>query len=118
MNDTISTNILTICIDNTDSECCAETTFDQPNCEPNSVDRSLLEGLVIYPNPVNDLLYIKDIPQEIVGISIIDHLGRMVDRQSVSQNISLDVSTYLNGVYMIQFFTADNRIMSRRFVKM
>lgn len=118
MNDTISTNILTICIDNTDSECCAETNFDQPNCEPNSVDRSLLEGLVIYPNPVNDLLYIKDIPQEIVGISIIDHLGRMVDRQSVSQNISLDVSTYLNGVYMIQFFTADNRIMSRRFVKM
>ena len=117
-SDSINTSTLTICIGNQEAECCADLVYDQPNCLSNGIDESLLEGVSIYPNPVHNSLYIHDIPQEILGFTILNHLGKKIDNIITGPNASLDVSNYPNGIYLIQFYTKDNRKMSRRFMKM
>ncbi len=112
-------DVITICLDDLAEECCVDFSFEQPQCLSNSViDETLLDAVSMSPNPTSDMLYINDIPNEIIGLNVIDNLGRTVEQLSAQQNLNIDVTNYLNGVYTIQFFTEDNRVMSRRFIKM
>jgi GH25 family lysozyme M1 (1,4-beta-N-acetylmuramidase) len=53
-----------------------------------------------YPNPVTDLLYIKNIPGEPVKVSLISNEGR---RHIVKfQNNSIDVSNFAPGIYVLE----------------
>ncbi len=117
-NDTSAVDVITICLDDLDGECCVDFAYDQPSCLFSSVDATLIDGVSMSPNPTSEMLYINDIPNDIIGLNVIDNLGRKIEQISSQHNVQLDVSSYQNGIYMIQFFTQDNRVMSRRFVKM
>lgn len=111
-------DIITICLDETIEVCCVDFAYAQPACLTNSVDATLLNGMSISPNPTSDMLYLHDIPGEIIGLKIIDNLGRNVAQISSEPNLSIDVSNYSNGVYIIQFLIAGNYIASKRFIKL
>ncbi len=110
--------VITICLNNLSEECCVDYSYEKPNCLSNSVvDNSLLDGVTISPNPARDVVYIGKIPQEVVGLSIVDNLGRTIKQLVELQDVRIDVSDYQNGLYTIQFFTNENRVVSKRFIK-
>ena len=117
-NDTSNVDIITICLDDFNGECCVDFAYEQPACLTNSVDATLIDGVQMSPNPTSNMLYINDIPNEIIGLNVIDNLGRIVEQITSQHDLQIDVNDYQDGIYTIQFFTQDNRIMSRRFIKM
>ena len=58
------------------------------------------QPLEVYPNPVSDILYIKNLPCEAVDYSIFDVSGRMVTTGSTSGSIS--VAGLEKGIYVLQ----------------
>ena len=72
----------------------------------------------IYPNPVNDMLYIET-ETEIEEVSIFDVYGRNQNlRSSETQNlsISVDVANLNSGVYFVRIKTENGEVV-KRFVK-
>ncbi len=117
-NDSTEIEVITICLDGLAGECCFDFTYETPACLFDAVDETLLEGVDLSPNPTRDVININHIPQEVIGLNIIDNLGRSMTRLNARENMQLDVSRYPEGIYMVQFYTQDNRVMSKRFIKM
>ena len=70
----------------------------------------------IYPNPVNDVLFIEN-GNNIEEVSIYTITGVMVyNEQCVSNNVQVNVSELEGGVYIIKVRTENNEIINR-FVK-
>jgi hypothetical protein len=88
-----------------------------------SIDRA--GGLVIFPNPVHELLNLR-LADKTTGkllIRIIDENGRLVQASTLEKNgtsveTSVDVAKLNKGVYVIQLMTASGGITTRRFVKL
>lgn len=64
------------------------------------VNESAQPSLEVYPNPVSDILYLKNLPCERVGYSIFNVLGKKVSSGSSSGTIS--VSGLGKGVYFLE----------------
>lgn len=110
---------ITICTNINGEECCEDFLYAKPNCLSNSaIDNSLLDGVIISPNPARDMVFISGIPQDIIGLTIVDNLGRTIKQIENYEDVRLDISNYQQGMYTIQFFTTDNRVMNKRFVKL
>ncbi len=117
-NDSTELEYIKICIETSNDFCCVEQGFEKPACLTDHVDYTLIDDVVLSPNPTRDLIHISNIPNQVIGIHIIDNLGRSLAQKSASEMMQFDVSDYAEGIYMVQFFTADNRVMNKRFVKM
>ena len=57
-------------------------------------------SLTVYPNPVSDVLYIKDLPGETVDYAVFNVLGQKVT--SGSTNGSVSVADLEKGIYVLQ----------------
>jgi hypothetical protein len=70
----------------------------------------------IYPNPVNDKLFIES--DEALEIEITDALGNVLvfAKFSNKQNV-IDVSNFASGVYFIKSFKSTSNGVSNKFVK-
>ena len=93
------------------SEVCVVTIVDDAIEEQTS-------SFNIYPNPVNDMLYIET-ETEIEEVSIFDVYGRNQNlRSSETQNlsISVDVANLNSGVYFVRIKTENGEVV-KRFVK-
>jgi hypothetical protein len=88
-----------------------------------SIDRA--GGLVIFPNPVHDLLNLR-LADKATGkllIRIIDGNGRLMQASTLEKNganveSAIDVSKLNKGVYVIELMTESGGITTRRFVKL
>ncbi|MEY4877411.1 MAG: hypothetical protein RL708_2561, partial [Bacteroidota bacterium] len=80
---------------------------------------SVKNGLKIYPNPVSQSIVISH--QSLVNtIEITDVLGRVVFQQiknSLTQQIQIDVSTLQSGIYFIKAMDEKGNVMNGKFVK-
>jgi len=65
-----------------------------------SHEPSLQQPLTVYPNPVSDLLYLKELPCETVDYAIFDVSGRMVT--SGTSKGSISVAGLEKGLYLLQ----------------
>jgi hypothetical protein len=88
-----------------------------------SIDRA--GGLVIFPNPVHDLLNLRlaNATSGKLLIRIFDGNGRLVQASTLEKNGSnvesaIDVSKLNKGVYVIELMTESGGITTRRFVKL
>ena len=94
---------------------------EEPGVDPEEPGEGLVENTSsfrLYPNPVNDKLYIET-EIEIEEVVIYDVYGRIQNlRTSESQNLrnSVDVSGLNSGVYFLKINTG-NGIITKRFVK-
>ncbi|MBD8082541.1 DUF7619 domain-containing protein [Chryseobacterium caseinilyticum] len=70
--------------------------------------------LVIYPNPVKDILYFKS-KEKIVKAETFDSSGRILKSQSLNSD-SINVSELSKGNYMIKLYTKD-RFITNKFLK-
>ena len=66
-------------------------------------------SISIFPNPVNDLLYVNYLPEEaIVVVYIYSILGKRINSYTISkENNSMDLSAFSNGLYVVQIQTEE-----------
>ncbi len=112
-------DVITICIDNMAEECCLDYTYEKPNCLSNSIiNNSALESISISPNPARDIISIEDVPDNVTEIAIVDNIGRPMKKTDSTRDLVLDISEYPKGLYTIFFSTIDNRVITKRFIKL
>ena len=84
-----------------------------------SVDEpGLKDEILLYPVPVKDMLYIKNLDDAIKTIKLYSINGRKLLERKVtnsSQEISLDLSSLVNGIYIVDFYNGTNSV-SRKIV--
>ena len=71
------------------------------------------QSLEVYPNPVSDVLYIKNLPCEAADYNIFDVLGRMVIAGSTNGTIS--VTELEKGIYVLQI-QGDKFLKTAKFI--
>ncbi|MEP6597090.1 MAG: T9SS type A sorting domain-containing protein [Ginsengibacter sp.] len=79
---------------------------------------------VIYPNPVNDVLYLvyegNNIIKGVINATVQDITGKIVTRfraASTSRRLEIPVSNLRKGIYIAQISTMNEIIMNQKFVK-
>lgn len=76
---------------------------------------SLMQHLEVYPNPVSNLIFIKNISNPI-AVSIYDMAGKLVIKQSVTpQKSSIDVHQLAQGSFSI-VFQSGNQFIVKKFI--
>ncbi len=87
----------------------ADTLFVFQKGKPTNIKGNLRESFVLYPNPVNDFLVIKQSSDvKIKQIDLLDIYGRkqQVSDANLQQNeISLDLRNFSKGFYIVQIHT-------------
>ncbi len=84
------------------------------NCLVSSIEMNKL-NLYIYPNPFIDILYLHSDILGTYSISVLDKLGRIIDRP-INTCTSLDLSHLEKGVYIL-LFESDRRKESKVVIK-
>lgn len=80
----------------------------------NEVDDS--ESINIYPNPSNSFFTIKS-NERIREIQMIDVNGRVVLNKRVDSNsVEIDISSFEKGVYTIQSFLTNGKVVGRKYL--
>ena len=69
----------------------------------------------IYPNPVNDRLYIEA-ETEVKEVVVYDVYGRQQTTDNGQQTLSIDVANLSNGVYFVKVVTENGEVV-KRFIK-
>ena len=95
--------------DKTDEVC--ETTLTGENIA------ELTSSFNVYPNPVNDKLYIETLTQtQTLTVEIYDVYGRQQSMVNGQQSMVIDVTSLNSGVYFVKVVTENGEAV-RRFVK-
>lgn len=85
--------------------------------EVNSINENKLNIISIYPNPVEDYLYIEILDNEIIeSIMIFDIEGNFINYKKES-NRKLNLSSISSGVYHIEIITNKNKY-SKKIIKL
>jgi hypothetical protein len=66
----------------------------------------------IYPNPASTRLSIYNTNPSVSELHIYDMLGNVMKTESLSTNTTVDVSGFSNGLYIIQFSSAEGKMIS------
>jgi hypothetical protein len=88
----------------------ASASVEVVNCTQSSVDELPFSGIVVYPNPTTDILYLSSIGKSLLGytVQISDVLGRELYTEKVS-NISTNISIQkigASGIYYVHIYDA------------
>ncbi|MDR0365118.1 MAG: S8 family serine peptidase [Bacteroidales bacterium] len=69
----------------------------------------------IYPNPTQNIFYIEGTP--IKSVIVFDMLGKKIIQTSCNDSkISIDMSSYSQGIYLIEIETAENIKINRKII--
>jgi uncharacterized protein YjdB len=92
------------------------TTISISNQSLNVNDNGVLSHLLIYPNPVQNELFIELNELEITKISISNYSGELVKSITNNTTKQIDVSDLKQGVYFLRVST-ENGVSTNRFIK-
>ena len=84
------------------------------NCGESISETEKTSSLSLYPNPVNDKLYIETLTQTLT-VEIYDVYGRLQDYKTtrLQGDLSVDVSSLNSGVYFVKVVTEKGNIVKR-----
>jgi hypothetical protein len=77
---------------------------------------NLTNGLVIYPNPVKDKLYIRYNDSQLDALEIFDISGRLIVKEENFTEKSIDVSKLEKGIYLLHV-TVNGKLSVHKFIK-
>jgi PKD repeat protein len=75
------------------------------------------QGISVFPNPINDKVYINPNQQKIKGVRIVSVLGSEVESLFNNSDNSINVSHLKSGVYFLYIITENNQTQVSRLVK-
>jgi hypothetical protein len=81
-----------------------------------NLDETNVKSIQIYPNPVQDVLQIKGLPDEINTIKILDLQGKVVFETSQINTNSISVNHLNSGKYLL-IVESNNTIQRLKFIK-
>jgi len=88
-----------------------------------SLDRNSLanqDDLVVFPNPVRDHLNLTmsdlEEPVQLKIYNAFGHLVKTIPKQSIGNSISIDLTGFENGLYLLSVFKNQSRIVTKRFL--
>ena len=71
----------------------------------------------LYPNPANNVLYVKTYGGNEIKISILSTDGKVIQSNRYqNENIEIDISDLNTGIYILRFEN-QNHLISKKFVK-
>lgn len=84
-----------------------------------SNDDILLQSTKLYPNPVNNQLFIDNDSHSFVSVAILSIDGKTVIKNDIilSSSFSLDVSKLLEGLYYVKLISTDGKTLNKRMIK-
>ena len=75
---------------------------DEAECDALSTEDLFAKKILMYPNPVNDKLYIRNTNSEIEKIIVTDATGKIVLSQSIqTEKAEIDMNQLTSGVYFV-----------------
>ena len=85
--------------------------------EGDAIEEMTSTSLLVYPNPVNDRLYVET-DTETLTVEIYDVYGRLQDYKTtrLQGNVAVDVKDLNSGVYFVKVVTRNGEVV-KRFVK-
>lgn len=87
------------------------------NLNVNILQNVVSDNVFIYPNPVNDKLYIKTNNNRIETIVLYDVMGKEIMKKQITNNeIELDVQSLHSGLYIIKLY-GENAVKSKKIMK-
>jgi len=73
-----------------------------------------IEGLTIYPNPVNELLFIEmNDKNTSFQAEILNTQGQVIVEKTLQNTQSIDVSTFAKGVYLVKIFNEEGLVTKK-----
>lgn len=76
---------------------------------------SLMNNLVLYPNPIKDgVLFLKNINQKNVSFRIVNYMGQTVMQDQLSED-KINVTRLPNGMYFLEVNTG-NKTITKKFI--
>jgi hypothetical protein len=91
-----------------------------PNCPRISNETKEENSILTFPNPVNELLHIKNGNEVIKEISIFSLMGALIENRKVNdaEDVNVNVSGYSQGAYLLQVvYTNGSKIYSKFIVQ-
>jgi hypothetical protein len=77
-----------------------------------SVNELTKTNVSIYPNPATNNVNIT--ADRLVKVTLIDGMGRVINTQTVSGTLNLDITTLNNGIYFLQVDNTTEKIIVRK----
>lgn len=94
-----------------------ECTYSLTITPVSGIENTSLSDLNIYPNPVNNVFYIDNIPSDIQQIKLIGINGNEIVKTVIeTDKISFDLSEYSNGIYFITVQT-NSSVYTQKIIK-
>ncbi len=78
-------------------------------------EKNLLNNIIIYPNPTNGKIFIKFAKDYVFNVELYNLLGKLVYKKEnlCAQSNKIDLSKFLDGIYLIKLQTKD-KILTRK----
>ena len=89
-----------------DNSCSSIDAIVEADCDLSSVESTVSEELIMYPNPTRDFLFSELFKNEL-EVSVLDISGRLVFQSRVD-NGRLDMSNLSVGCYLVSIHSKDN----------
>lgn len=70
---------------------------------PISIENNNINTFTIYPNPAQDLLYVKLASDTLLKVELFDITGKLIANEAINQlpEVSLDISSLKSGIYIV-----------------
>ena len=92
----------------------AEKTF---TTEPVGIEDHEMNNVVVYPNPTNGIILIKNEEWRMENVEVYDAYGKLLNVMSVNDHTAtLDLSGYAKGTYFVRV-TTERGVVTKRVVK-
>ena len=96
-----------------------QTLFDiAHNCNVLGTNENFVknQNVLIYPNPVDDIVIIKNGNQEDYSLEIVGVTGNLMYKSAIQNVQEIDVSTFPKGIYFIQLSNS-NQVITKKMIK-
>ena len=76
------------------------------------VDETEASNIIVYPNPANSKIFVEG--ENIGTVEVYNSLGQKVATVDGSENTTVDVASYENGIYLVRVITGDDIITTKK----
>ncbi len=76
-------------------------------------ETTMENALLVFPNPATDRVTVTGSRNGVIEVRLLDASGRLLSDEKVMASCSLDLSTYNNGIYLLQVIEGDTFTMRK-----